>query len=367
MKICPQCNAQYDDSMFFCLEDGMTLRSLQDSSPSNPATSEKTLVLPNQEKTISLPTEEKVSDLPKTEEKTLNLPNSAENTLAFPGEPATVQESVQTKAWEPATLPPTPNPVSNTNENFTKTPLVNNWNNQPIENANGSSGIGKYLVLGGVLGGLALIVSALGGWWLLRPATNDIAVGNINKQIENSNGQFSSNLNTSGSYNNSNTNSSNTNLNIVPASNTNQLTNNQLTPKPSPTKDKSPTPTPKESPSSAPTETPLPKTPTPIPKTPTPPSVPSTVSGGVLNGKAVNLVKPPYPPAAKAVRASGAVNVQVMIDENGNVVSATAVSGHALLRAASEAAARASKFSPTLLGGQKVKVTGVIVYNFVAQ
>lgn len=105
---------------------------------------------------------------------------------------------------------------------------------------------------------------------------------------------------------------------------------------------------------------------TPTPK-PTPPPVPKTVSGGVVNGKAVNLVKPPYPPAAKAVRASGAVNVQVTIDENGNVISASAVSGHALLRQAAESAARSSKFSPTMLSGQKVKVTGVIVYNFAPQ
>lgn len=106
--------------------------------------------------------------------------------------------------------------------------------------------------------------------------------------------------------------------------------------------------------------------PAPKPK-PTPPPVPKTVSGGVVNGKAVNLVKPPYPPAAKAVRASGTVNVQVTIDENGNVISASAVSGHALLRGAAESAARSSKFSPTMLSGQKVKVTGVIVYNFAAQ
>ena len=89
------------------------------------------------------------------------------------------------------------------------------------------------------------------------------------------------------------------------------------------------------------------------------------VSGGVVNGKASNLVKPTYPPAAKAVRASGAVNVQVLIDESGNVVSASAVTGHPLLRAAAVAAARASKFPPTKLQGHQVKVTGVIIYNFV--
>jgi TonB family protein len=89
-----------------------------------------------------------------------------------------------------------------------------------------------------------------------------------------------------------------------------------------------------------------------------------TVSGGILNGKATNLVQPTYPAAAKAVRAEGAVNVQVTIDEQGNVISATAVSGHPLLRAAAVQAVRQSKFSPTMLSGQAVKITGVIVYNF---
>lgn len=105
---------------------------------------------------------------------------------------------------------------------------------------------------------------------------------------------------------------------------------------------------------------------TPTPK-PTPPPVPKKVSLGVINGKASRLVTPPYPPAAKAVRAAGAVNVSVSIDVNGNVTSASAVSGHPLLRQAAESAARASKFTPTVLSGQAVPVTGIIVYNFVAQ
>ena len=92
---------------------------------------------------------------------------------------------------------------------------------------------------------------------------------------------------------------------------------------------------------------------------------PKTISGGVLNGKAVNLPKPPYPPAARAVRASGAVSVQVLIDEQGRVISASAASGHPLLRSAAEQAARGARFSPTLLSGQPVKVSGIITYNFV--
>ncbi len=90
-----------------------------------------------------------------------------------------------------------------------------------------------------------------------------------------------------------------------------------------------------------------------------------TISKGVVNGSAVSLPKPVYPAAAKAVRAGGTVNVQVTIDEQGNVIAASAVSGHPLLRQASETAARAAKFKGTLLEGVAVKVNGVIVYNFV--
>lgn len=105
--------------------------------------------------------------------------------------------------------------------------------------------------------------------------------------------------------------------------------------------------------------------PPPPPPPPKPKPVPKQISGGVLNGKATSLPKPPYPPAARAVRASGAVSVQVLIDESGSVVSASAVSGHPLLRAAAVQAARGARFSPTQLSGQPVKVSGVITYNFV--
>lgn len=90
------------------------------------------------------------------------------------------------------------------------------------------------------------------------------------------------------------------------------------------------------------------------------------ISGGVLNGKATSLPKPVYPAAAAAIRAEGTVGISVVIDEEGNVVSAKAVSGHPLLRAAAVKAARDAKFSPTLLNGEQVKVTGVLTYNFVA-
>lgn len=92
---------------------------------------------------------------------------------------------------------------------------------------------------------------------------------------------------------------------------------------------------------------------------------PRTISGGVVNGKALKLPKPEYPPAAHAVRASGAVSIQVLVDTNGEVFSAQAVYGHPLLQAASTVAACGAKFSPTTLEGSPVKVSGIITYNFV--
>ncbi len=92
---------------------------------------------------------------------------------------------------------------------------------------------------------------------------------------------------------------------------------------------------------------------------------PPIQSLGVVNGRASDLVKPVYSAAAKAVNAQGTVEVQVMIDEAGKVVSAHAISGNMLLRPAAEVAARSSRFTPTLLSTVPIKVTGVIVYNFI--
>jgi TonB family protein len=86
---------------------------------------------------------------------------------------------------------------------------------------------------------------------------------------------------------------------------------------------------------------------------------------GIVNGQAVKLVRPAYPAAARAVRASGTVEVQVTIDERGIVVEATAVSGHSLFRADAVKAARASTFTPTIKDGRPVAVRGVVLYSFV--
>lgn len=88
------------------------------------------------------------------------------------------------------------------------------------------------------------------------------------------------------------------------------------------------------------------------------------VSGGVLNGIALSLPPPAYPETAKRMRTSGVVTVDVVLDENGKVVSARATGGPPTLRDAAVQAALRARFSPTKLSGQPVKVSGTINYKF---
>ena len=88
------------------------------------------------------------------------------------------------------------------------------------------------------------------------------------------------------------------------------------------------------------------------------------VSGGVLNGKAINLPTPIYPEMARRMHVYGKVEVEVTVDENGKVSSARALSGPNALRDVAIQAAKNARFSPTKLSGQPVKITGTIEYNF---
>ena len=101
-----------------------------------------------------------------------------------------------------------------------------------------------------------------------------------------------------------------------------------------------------------PPETPDSKTQPPVKKAP--------ISGGILNGKAIYLPQPDYPPG----NSSGVVMVQVLVDEQGNVVEAHAVSGPQPLQAPAVNAAHLAKFSPTTLMGEPVKVSGILSYSF---
>ncbi len=86
-----------------------------------------------------------------------------------------------------------------------------------------------------------------------------------------------------------------------------------------------------------------------------------------INGMAVSLVKPAFPETAVAVDADGAgVVLRVIVDENGNVISATcSKTCHSMLKDAAELAAIQSKFKPMMKDGRPVKYQGTLLYTFI--
>jgi TonB family protein len=91
----------------------------------------------------------------------------------------------------------------------------------------------------------------------------------------------------------------------------------------------------------------------------------SPISVGVLNGKAIEFPVPGYPNEARKSRASGQVSVQVIVGEDGKVISAKALEGPEVLYEAATKAALKARFSKTRAGGRPIQVTGVLIYNFV--
>ncbi len=93
----------------------------------------------------------------------------------------------------------------------------------------------------------------------------------------------------------------------------------------------------------------------------------ANASAGTLQGGPVKRVNPTYPPVAKAAKATGIVQVQVTISEEGKVINATAINGHPLLRDAAVEAARQWEFKPTEASGTPVKVQSTLTFNFTLQ
>ncbi|MDQ6787005.1 MAG: energy transducer TonB [Acidobacteriota bacterium] len=89
-----------------------------------------------------------------------------------------------------------------------------------------------------------------------------------------------------------------------------------------------------------------------------------TTKLAIINGRAIYLPKPEYIKEAKDLCINGQVKVQVLTDENGNVISAQAISGDNMLRSSAVKAAKNAKFSPTQ--EIPIKVKGIVVYNFLA-
>jgi TonB family protein len=95
------------------------------------------------------------------------------------------------------------------------------------------------------------------------------------------------------------------------------------------------------------------------PPIPAPPRVSKVVASYALT-KAAAI----YPPIAKQMKASGAVQVGITIDEKGRVIEAKAISGHPALRPAAEEAAKKWVFRPASLDGKPMRQRDVLTFTF---
>jgi TonB family protein len=307
MKTCPSCGAKYSDDLSFCLQDGSRLLA---GGPTNDL--------------IAGPTEEyrpgttNRQDLPEFD----TLPSQPTVTPQIAA-PQTV------KQYKMSAVDP-------------------------------SSKMGCIVTVGQVSLGLLLVsLVGLGGFYFYSTRGNS--------ELAQSEPKFS-NTSAPPSFNtNSTANSSSAppiNISSNSANTDHATTANIANVAPSPTATRKPSPTPAATPTpSAPKPTPAPE-PSPTTETFRPMPGRSVIAGGNLNGRAISLPRPAYPPIARASNIGGIVAVRVLVDENGNVIAAEAVNGHPLLRPAAVAAARQARFGPVTISGQPVKVRGVLTYNF---
>ncbi len=85
---------------------------------------------------------------------------------------------------------------------------------------------------------------------------------------------------------------------------------------------------------------------------------------GSLIGYATKQSAPVYPQAARNLRATGVVKVEVTVDETGGVSEVQKTSGPPLLQTAAKDAVRKWKFRPFVRDGQPVKANGFVSFNF---
>ena len=88
------------------------------------------------------------------------------------------------------------------------------------------------------------------------------------------------------------------------------------------------------------------------------------IISGVLNMKVINDLSPAYPQKAKDQKIQGRVEVQLLVNEDGEVIFANPLSGPEELWAESVKAAVSARFHPTKLSGKPVKITGRIILDF---
>ncbi len=90
------------------------------------------------------------------------------------------------------------------------------------------------------------------------------------------------------------------------------------------------------------------------------------ISQGVSQGLLIKRVQPKYPPAALAVRAQGAVQIEATINKEGNVINVKVLRGDPVLARAAVEAVRQWRYKPYYLDGDPVEIETQITVNFKA-
>ena len=91
------------------------------------------------------------------------------------------------------------------------------------------------------------------------------------------------------------------------------------------------------------------------------------ITGNIGGAKAILLPKPAFSEAARDAGAEGKVKVEIEINENGEPISAKAVSGNPVFYEDAQKAALNARFSAPKINGEKTKVSGFLTYNFVIE
>jgi TonB family protein len=90
------------------------------------------------------------------------------------------------------------------------------------------------------------------------------------------------------------------------------------------------------------------------------------ISQGVSQGLLIKRVQPKYPPAALATHTQGAVQIDAIINKEGNVTNLKVLSGDPVLAKAAVDAVRQWRYKPYYLDAEPVEIETQITVNFKA-
>jgi periplasmic protein TonB len=94
------------------------------------------------------------------------------------------------------------------------------------------------------------------------------------------------------------------------------------------------------------------------------PSAPLRVGGRIRPPRAIVKTHPEYPTLARQARIQGQIQIDAILDEQGNVVDMKIVSGPALLQQAALDALKKWKYEPTYLNDRPISVELIVTITF---